>query len=551
MNPKNRIKELPFAQKILASFFLSLMVIFIVVLVSSRIKLHSSLDDVFSNKLPETFRAEMNHMEKEIVSEMAIQMEEYFRKVESNYKKRMENFSQSIAAAAIGFIESFDTDSLKTLLTNKLAEDKEVVHIRVLMNYAGNNSVQEVNAGEPKPEGVIIATAEKKTAFATVRIEVTFLEDTLKNLQNGKAASLAAMGTIITDSKNSFLDKLLTSSGALKKEVTGRFLLSLVITFVVSVFLVGIFLTLFLNTYLSRPINGIITALSEEEGKLSRSAGQVSSAGENLTSSFYQQAASLEEIAGTLEELTSMSGRNADNTQQAAHLMKKVNTVVDKSNASMDQLIASMALISSSSQEISKIIKTIDEIAFQTNLLALNAAVEAARAGEAGAGFSVVAEEVRNLAMRSAKASRNTAELIENTVRQIQMGSELVKTAKESFTVVTSDIDKTAGFIVEIATASDEQNNGIQQISHAMNEMSTATQQNSTTADKSTSASKEFGLQAEELHRIIDDLSMFIGHNGKKFIGHNGKKFIGHNGKNRLSAMDRQPEAKLTLLPDS
>jgi methyl-accepting chemotaxis protein len=128
-----------------------------------------------------------------------------------------------------------------------------------------------------------------------------------------------------------------------------------------------------------------------------------------------------------------MTKQNAENAAQADVLMKEANSVVSQADESMKEMTVSMKEISTASEETSKIIKTIDEIAFQTNLLALNAAVEAARAGEAGAGFAVVAEEVRNLAMRSADAAKSTAELIEGTVKKVSDGTQLVPIHKLAF----------------------------------------------------------------------------------------------------------------------
>src|SRR5512140_1539346 len=134
-----------------------------------------------------------------------------------------------------------------------------------------------------------------------------------------------------------------------------------------------------------------------------------------------------------------MTKQNAENAAQANNLMAETKGAVTRANQSMEKLTASMGEISRASEETSKIIKTIDEIAFQTNLLALNAAVEAARAGEAGAGFAVVADEVRNLAMRAAEAAKNTADLIEGTVKKIKGGADLLgKTSGEFSEVSTS-----------------------------------------------------------------------------------------------------------------
>jgi methyl-accepting chemotaxis protein len=191
--------------------------------------------------------------------------------------------------------------------------------------------------------------------------------------------------------------------------------------------------------------------------------------------------------------------------------MKDANQVVTQANHSMTELTTSMDEISRASEETSKIIKTIDEIAFQTNLLALNAAVEAARAGEAGAGFAVVADEVRNLAMRAAEASKNTADLIEGTVKRVNDGAELVGKTNEAFTEVAGSTSKVGDLVGEIAGASNEQADGIEQINRAVSEMDKVVQQNAANAEESASASEEMSAQAMQMRDYVGDLLVMVG----------------------------------------
>ena len=218
-----------------------------------------------------------------------------------------------------------------------------------------------------------------------------------------------------------------------------------------------------------------------------------------------------------MEEMSSMTKKTAENAKHADTLTRETNLVVNEANASMGLLTDSMKDISKASEETSKIIKTIDEIAFQTNLLALNAAVEAARAGEAGAGFAVVADEVRNLAMRAADAAKNTAQMIEGTVKRVNEGSELVSKTNASFEKVSVSSGKVEALVAEIAEASNEQSQGIEQVNLAISEMDKVVQQNAANAEESASASEEMNAQAGQLKEYVRDLVILITGNNESY----------------------------------
>ena len=201
--------------------------------------------------------------------------------------------------------------------------------------------------------------------------------------------------------------------------------------------------------------------------------------------------------------------------------MTEARRAVGQANKSMGNLTSSMNQISKASLETQKIIKTIDEIAFQTNLLALNAAVEAARAGESGAGFAVVADEVRNLAMRAAEAAKNTANLIEGTVKTVKEGSAIVAATNSEFHEVEAAVSKSGELVGEIAAASNEQAQGIDQVSKAVTDLDKVVQMNSANADKSAAASEEMNAQAEQVKSFVGDLEAMVG--GSKGKGNSGK----------------------------
>jgi methyl-accepting chemotaxis protein len=259
----------------------------------------------------------------------------------------------------------------------------------------------------------------------------------------------------------------------------------------------------------------------------------VSSASQSLAEGVSEQAAAVEETSSSLEEMAAMTRQNADNAGQANTLMEEARQVVGSADASMTRMVASMQEIHQASEETSHIIRTIDEIAFQTNLLALNAAVEAARAGEAGAGFAVVADEVRNLAMRAAEAAGNTSALIEKTTQKVREGTTLVEHTSEEFRRVRESALKVAQLIGEIAAASREQTEGIDQINQAMSDMDKVTQQNAASAEESAGASEELSAQAEEMTALVAGLLVLVNGNAdrrKPLTPHRSEQLPGKGG---------------------
>ncbi len=277
---------------------------------------------------------------------------------------------------------------------------------------------------------------------------------------------------------------------------------------------------------IANPIKRVSGILNESFDQITASSSLVSRASQQLAEGASQQAAAVEETSASLDEMSSMTKQNADNAQHASALMardaKESYRVITEKMALMQEVVNESVR---ASEETAKIIKTIDEIAFQTNLLALNAAVEAARAGETGAGFAVVAEEVRNLAMRSAEAAKNTEDLIAGSTAKIQQASTLFEQVNNELSSNRGIARKVTDLVGEIAAASQEQSQGINEISKAVAEMDKVAQQTAANAENSASASEEMSSQSGHMKTVVGDLTALIG--GQKDAGVSPKKMPG------------------------
>ena len=255
-----------------------------------------------------------------------------------------------------------------------------------------------------------------------------------------------------------------------------------------------------------KPIHAITAQLHSAADQVRDSADQVANSSQSLASGSSEQAAAIEETSASLNGLASMTKHNAENAVHADKLMKETKNVVTGADQSMSQLIIAMEDISKSSNETSKIIKSIDEIAFQTNLLALNAAVEAARAGETGAGFAVVADEVRNLAIRATTAARSTASLITDTTVKVKLGGVTATESNKAFREVADGAALISTLVSEIAEASREQSEGIEQINTAISEMESVVQRNTAASEESAAASEQLKTQSEEMKDLVREI---------------------------------------------
>ncbi|HSV97395.1 MAG TPA: methyl-accepting chemotaxis protein [Spirochaetota bacterium] len=264
---------------------------------------------------------------------------------------------------------------------------------------------------------------------------------------------------------------------------------------------------------LERLISEILAAAQN----LSQAVDQISGGNQNLSQRTSEQASSLEEIASTIEEATAAIRQNADNSDQANKLSGETMKMAEEGNRVVMEAVASINEINKSSKKIEEIISVINEIAFQTNLLALNAAVEAARAGEQGRGFAVVAGEVRNLAQRSGNAAKEIGALIKDSTDKIETGTDLANRSGDALREIVGAMKNVARLVSEIAAASQEQKQGLDQINIAVSEMDSMTQQNAALVEETASASEEMAGQAREMQSMVERFKISEGTRGNVY----------------------------------
>lgn len=254
--------------------------------------------------------------------------------------------------------------------------------------------------------------------------------------------------------------------------------------------------------HISLSLNDTLGQINMSAEQVSVGAGQVSDGAQALSQGATEQASSIDELASTISEVAEHVQVNAGNATLANNRADAMGLEIAESNRQMQKMLASMHEIGDASGKIGKIMKTIEDIAFQTNILALNAAVEAARAGAAGKGFAVVADEVRNLANKSQEASKNTASLIENSLRATENGIKIAGDTADALSLVVQEVEDVTAIIAKISKASGEQAVSIAQVNEGVNQISAVVQTNSATAEESAAASEELSAQAAMMKRL-------------------------------------------------
>lgn len=398
-------------------------------------------------------------------------------------------------------------------LSNRLAKslygplwDMNTVQIRDILKY-------EMLSQEKVCVLLLEDTETKEVIHGLKRNDNWQIEETNRNIEGDfiiRVGNIADENEKIANIRVGISKKFMVAE--LRKLIFSIFLKALIMDVVIV-----LIPFIFIRKFVVQPLSQVIRGLRDTAEDIDSAAGQIASASQMLAEKCLEQAAYLEETSASLEQIDSMTRQNADYSDHAESVMRESSGDFEKADDSLDMLIQFMEEISAASMKSRKIIKTIDDVAFRTNLLALNAAVEAARAGKAGAGFAVVAGEVRNLAVQSADASKNTAMIVEDIIGKLGDGKELLSSAGSIFSQVKRGGIEFNRLFGEIASASREQSRGVGHINEGVSEMDKAIQQNAASAEELAVASEKMDSHADRMNQFVEKLTALAGCKGETY----------------------------------